>query len=158
GAPESLGANDRAHVEVQRRFASETLGWPVWGLSPSAVPGAEAYGEYGVRPLGALGYHAGTVTPHASALALAVAPEAAVANLRQLAARYDLYGDFGLYDAVDPATGAVSHTYLALDQAMTLVALANHLTGGAIPARFAADPLVAPALPVLGAERFFDPQ
>ncbi len=155
-APESLGANARAHVAVQRRFAAESLGWPVWGLSPSAAPGGDAYGEYGVRPLGALGYRAGAVTPHASALALAVAPADAVANLRQLVARYDVYGDFGLYDAVDPVTGTVSRTYLALDQAMTLVALANHLTGGRIPARFAADPLVARALPVLSTERFFD--
>ena len=50
----------------------------------------------------------------------------------------------------------MSRTYLALDQAMILVALANHLDGNRIPARFAADPLVAPALPVLAAESFFD--
>jgi hypothetical protein len=155
-APASLGANDVAHSRVQRRYAGEILGWPVWGLSPSASPAGSGYGEYGARPLGSLGYGAGAVTPHASALALAAEPEAATANLRTLVSRYDVWGDFGLYDAVDPATGAVSRTYLALDQAMLLVALANHLTGNRIPARFAADPLVAPALPVLAAERFFD--
>jgi hypothetical protein len=155
-APASLGANDVAHARVQRRYAGEILGWPVWGLSPSASPAGSGYGEYGARPLGSLGYGAGAVTPHASALALAAEPEAATANLRTLVSRYDVWGDFGLYDAVDPATGAVSRTYLALDQAMLLVALANHLTGNRIPARFAADPLVAPALPVLAAERFFD--
>ena len=64
--------------------------------------------------------------------------------------------DVGLYDAVDPASGTVSRTYLALDQAMLFVAVANHLTGNRIPARFGADPMVAPALPVLAAESFFD--
>jgi hypothetical protein len=155
-APASLGANAEAHARVQRRFAEETLGWPVWGMSPSAAPTGSAYGEYGVRPLGTLGYGDGAVTPHAAALALAADPEAARANLRTLVSRYDLWGDFGLYDAVDPVTGTVSRTYLALDQAMLFVAVANHLTGNRIPARFAADPMVAPALPVLAAERFFD--
>jgi hypothetical protein len=155
-APTSLGANDRAHVTVQRRWALEELGYPVWGLSPSATPAGISYGEYGVHVLGSLGYGAGAVTPHASALALTVAPEEAVANLRRLAGRYDVYGEYGLYDAVDPGSGEVAHAYLALDQAMILVAAANYLTGGAIQGLFAADPIAARALPVVGAERFFD--
>jgi hypothetical protein len=154
--PESLGANDRAHVIVQRRWALEQLGYPVWGLSPSATPAGDGYGEYGVHVLGALGYAAGAVTPHAAALALAIAPDAAIANLRRLAERYDVYGEYGFYDAVDPSSGEVAHAYLALDQAMTFIAAANYLTGGAIQHRFAADPIAQRALPVLGAERFFD--
>jgi putative glucoamylase len=155
-APRSLGANDAAHVDVQRRFATDELGYPVWGLSPSATPATDAYGEYGVRPLGTLGYGAGAVTPHASALALTIAPAEAAANLRRLAARYDAYGEYGLYDAVDPRAGTVAHAYLALDQAMILVAAANWLTDGAIQRRFAADPIVQRALPVIADERFFD--
>jgi hypothetical protein len=155
-APRSLGANDVAHAEVQRRFAMEELGWPVWGLSPSAVPARNGYGEHGVKMLGSLGYGTGPVTPHAAALALAVTPAAATGNLRELVRRYDLYGDFGLYDAVDPRTGAVARVYLALDQSMTLVALANHLKDHCIQKRFAADPIAQRALPVVAAEDFFE--
>ena len=71
-APASLGRNDRMHAVIQRRYALEKLGYPVWGLSPSASPATGAYGEYGVKPLGTRGYTAGAVTPHAAALALSV--------------------------------------------------------------------------------------
>jgi hypothetical protein len=155
-APESLGRNAAAHVAVQRRWALETLGYPVWGLSPSTVPGTRHYGEYGARVLGTLGYRAGVVTPHAAALALPFDPPAAAANLRRLAAAYGAYGDLGFWDAVDPVAGTVARTYLTLDQAMIFVAAANHLTGGAVQRHFAADPIVARVLPLLAAERFFD--
>lgn len=155
-APRSLGRNDAVHVLVQRRFATEELGWPVWGLSPSAQPRALDYGEYGVPALGIVGYRPLVVTPHAAALALLVEPKEATANLRRLAERYDLYGEYGFYDAVDPATGEVAHAYLALDQSMTFLALVNHLRDGVLQRRFAADPAVAPALPMLAAEDFFD--
>jgi hypothetical protein len=109
-----------------------------------------------VRVLGSLGYPPGAVTPHASALALAVTPAEAVANLRQLTDRYDIYGDFGFYDAVDPASGAVSHAYLSLDQSMILIATANYLKDGVVQRRFAADPIVTKVLPLLAAEHFFE--
>jgi len=155
-APTSLGANDTAQASVQRRYTMETLGYPVWGMSPSATPSGVGYSEYGVRVLGSLGYPSGAVTPHASALALAVIPADAVANLRRLAERYDVYGDFGLYDAVDPVSGEVAHAYLALDQSMILIAAANYLRNGVVQRRFAADPIVAKVLPLLAAENFFD--
>lgn len=155
-APRSLGRNDVVHAEVQRRHALETLGYPIWGMSPSAQPFAVDYGEFGVPILGTAGYRPGVVTPHASALALAVEPGEATANLRRIAERYDAYGEYGLYDAIDPTSGAVAHAYLSLDQSMTFVAIVNHLTHGAIQRRFAADPAVAPALPMLAAEDFLD--
>lgn len=153
-APASLGPNGRVHVTVQRRYAQEHLGYPVWGMSPSWSPDGSGYREFGARVLGVAGYPAGAVTPHAAALALMVDPAAARAVLRELVRRYPIYGDFGLYDAVAPRTGEVAHAYLVLDQAMILVALANHLAGGAIQQRFAADPIVQRALPLLAAERF----
>lgn len=155
-APKSLGANARAHVAVQRRAAIGPDDARVWGASPSLRPDGAGYGEYGVRALGMIGYQGGTVTPHALALATAVEPDAALAALRTIATRWDSYGDFGFYDAVDPTTGAVARSYLVLDQAMTFIALANHLCGGCVRARFAADPIVQGALPVLAAEDFFD--
>jgi Putative glucoamylase len=96
------------------------------------------------------------VTPHASALALAVDPPAATANLRALAARYPVYGDFGFYDAVDRKSGAVAPAYLTLDQAMIFLATANRLCDGCVQRRFAADPIAARAFPVMSGERFFE--
>jgi hypothetical protein len=154
-APRSLGANDAAHVKVQRRYARRVLGYPVWGMSPCMLPSGR-YAEFGVAPLGIRGYDAGAVTPHASALALAVAPRVATRNLRRLAQRYPIYGDFGFDDSVVPATGEVGHVYLTLDQTMTFLALVNRLQDGAIQRAFEADPVVQHALPVLGVERFFD--
>lgn len=149
-APDSLGANDKAHVTVQQR-----AGGAIWGASPSLRPDGAGYGEYGIHELGMLGYRPGAITPHASALAISVTPDAAVANLRSIASRFPAYGDWGFYDAVDPATGEVAESYLTLDQAMTFIALANHLCGGCVRQRFADDPIVARALPTIGVERFF---
>jgi len=155
-APKSLGANDVAHVSVQRRYAEETLGYPVWGISPCVAPSMPSYGEYGVKVLGSLGYAAGAVTPHASALALGIAPADAIRNLRRLAERYDIYGDFGFYDAVEPMSGQVAHTYLALDQSMTFIAAANYLCDDCVRRYFAADPIAEKALATIGDERFFE--
>jgi len=141
---------------VQRRYALETLGYPVWGMSPSSAPPGDRYREFGVRPLGSRGYEPGVVTPHAAALALAAIPADAVVDLRRLAERYDLYGDFGLYDGVDPKDGRVARSYLSLDQAMTLVALANYLRPHAIQTLFASDPIVQRGVAMLGDEDFFD--
>jgi hypothetical protein len=155
-APHSLGRNGEVHAEVQRRYALEQLRHPVWGHSPASSPSPDGYREYGVHVLGTRGYEDRAVTPHASALALLVTPEAAVANLRRLVELYDVYGDFGFYDSVDPVTGAVGAAYLTLDQAMLLGAIANHLTGGVLQDRFAADPIAARALPLLAEEDFLD--
>ena len=155
-APANLGRNGEIHTEIQRRYALEELGYPVWGMSPSSMPGSERYTEYGVHILGSLGYPEGAVTPHAAALALLTEPEAASANLRQLAQRYPIYGDFGFYDAVDPKSGVVAYQYLCLNQAMILIALANHLGDHAVQKHFAADPIMQRALPLIGFENFFD--
>jgi hypothetical protein len=154
-APRSLGENDRVHAVVQERFATGELGYPVWGLSPSATPAGVGYQEFGARVLGVRGYRAGAVTPHAAALAVGFHPGAAVATLRRLATDFRAYGAFGFYDAVDPLGGQVAHAYLALDQTMLFVALANHLGDGAVQKLFAADPIVARILPLLASESWF---
>jgi len=155
-APASLGYNGKVHTEIQRIYALESLHYPVWGMSPSSTPGADRYAEYGVKFLGTAGYGEGVVTPHAAALALLAEPSEAVANLRKLVELYPVYGDFGFYDAVNPVTGEVAYNYLCLNQAMILVALANHLADHAVQKRFAADPIVQRALPLIGFEKFVD--
>jgi len=155
-APKSLGRNDATHAEVQRRYATEFLGYPVWGLSPCVNPSGKGYGEYGVKVLGSLGYGPGAVAPYAGALALGVLSDgAATNNLRELALRYDVYGEYGFYDSVEPTSGQVSYQYLALDQSMILISLANHLRDHAIQKRFASDPIAARVLPMLADEDFF---
>jgi len=151
-SPNGLGRNDRAHVRVQRDYAMRELGYPVWGMSPSARVDGGGYGEFGAPVLGARGYVDGIVTPHASALALTVARDDAVANLRELVEHFPVYGDFGFYDGVDPMTGRVAHVYLSLDQGMTFLAVANALAGGRLRERFASDPVVAAVLELLRAE------
>lgn len=155
-APDSLGYNGKIHTDIHRIYALESLGYPVWGMSPSSTPGADRYSEYGVKVLGAAGYPDGVVTPHAAALALLTEPSEAAANLRKLVDLYPIYGDFGFYDAVNPVTGEVAYNYLCLNQAMILVALANHLADHTVQKRFAADPIVQRALPLIGFEKFVD--
>lgn len=155
-APDSLGRNGVVHATLQRRYATEILRYPVWGMSPSSVPGVRDYGEFGAQPLGVRGYGGGVVTPHAAALAILVTPREAIANLRELARRYSVYGDFGFYDAVKPDTGQVSSLYMYLDQSMLFLALANYLTDGAVQKRYGADPIIQNVLPLIGKENFFD--
>ncbi len=157
-APRSLGVNNRVHTAFHIKRALHDLDYPVWGMSPSVTFSPPGYGEYGVWYLGALGYEDGMVTPHASALALSTFPTEALANMRRLIDRYDVYGDYGFYDAVDPISGRVAYRYLALDQGMILISIANHLTGGVVQKHFAADPVGRKVLPFLGLESFFGPE
>lgn len=152
-APDGLGKNNAIHVQGQIRYALEELKMPVWGMSPCSVPEG-GYSEYGVKPMGVKGYKAGVVTPHASALALEYAPEQVVANLRKLIELYDIYGEYGFYDAVTVETGKVARKYLALDQGMILLAINNYLNPGALRERFHADPEIKKAEKLLTAEKF----
>lgn len=153
-APEGLGANNMSHVMGQIKYALDEVGQPVWGMSPSSVPEG-GYSEYGAKPFGSKGYKAGVVTPHASVLALEYAPEEVVKNLRKLIELYDIYGEYGFYDAVTPETGAVARKYLALDQAMILVSINNYVNDGAIRNRFHADPAMKQAEYLISEEKFF---
>ncbi|MFZ1413704.1 MAG: glucoamylase family protein [Defluviicoccus sp.] len=157
-APRSLGVNNRVHTAFQIERALKHLNYPVWGMSPSASVSHAGYGEYGVWYLGAFGYGDGLVTPHASALALSTFPTEAIANLRRLVDLYDIYGEYGFYDAADPISGRVVYRYLALDQGMILISIANYLSGGVVHKHFAADPIGRTVLPLLALESFFGPE
>lgn len=154
-APKSLGINNRNAVDGQMAFAREQ-GFDVWGMSPSRVP-AGGYGEYGAPPIGVQGYPGTAVTAHASFLALELRPRQVMENLRRLKQRYGLYGDYGFKDSVDPKTSEVSDVYLALDQAMSLLAITNYLKDGSIRERVMKDPVMKQAPEILGAEEFYAP-
>ena len=152
---QGLGLNDARHALGQFRYATEELGYPVWGMSPSSVPEG-GYSEFGAKPFGSKGYKAGVVTPHASVLALEFEPEKVVVNLRKLIKLYDIYGEYGFYDAVTVKTGRVAHKYLSLDQGMIFVALNNYLNDGAVRRRFHAEPAMRQAEGLLTEEKFFE--
>jgi hypothetical protein len=91
----SFGLADERLVQVQQKYATEQLQLPVWGMSPSST--ADDTGQYGGFGVEGLTFpaHQGlsqcttcatetTVTPHASIIALDVAPQAAYANIQAL--------------------------------------------------------------------------
>ncbi|MBI4367963.1 MAG: DUF3131 domain-containing protein, partial [Candidatus Omnitrophica bacterium] len=144
-APKGLGKNNEIATDLQIQHALQERGYPVWGLAPCATRNGKywVYREYGVPALGAKGYaDRGVIAPYVSFLALATRPQAAIQNLREMLLRYPgIYGEYGFYDAVDLSNGAVNPQYLALDQAMSFLAMANYLKDGAVRKRFHADPV-----------------
>jgi cyclic beta-1,2-glucan synthetase len=151
-----LDASCRHVVRAQMDYAA-THDVP-WGVSESAYNlvdrhGVLQYKAFGVPGLGlkrGLG-HEVVVAPYAAALALALEPSAATANLRRLGSA-GLEAQFGFYDAIDytprgpdvPATGApldgvVVSTFMAHHQGMTLVAIVNALLDNRMVERFHAD-------------------
>jgi hypothetical protein len=145
--PHSFGLADVRTARVQIKYATQQLGYPVWGMSPSSTPDdSGGYGGFGVEGLAFPYYGFGAdashpnlglsqchgcatedvVTPHASFLALDVTPQQAYLNIKALRAGYPgVYGVDGFFDAVNPTTGAVGHRYLVLDQSMIMAALDN---------------------------------
>ncbi len=161
--PRSFGLADVRTAQVQIKYATEALHYPVWGMSPSSTPDdSGGYGGFGVEGLlfpyygtGADATHPNeglsqchgcatedVVTPHASFLALDVAPQQAYANIQALRTLYPgIYGPDGFFDAVNPTTGSVGHRYLVLDQSMIMAALDNALQDRAMQRHFARDPV-----------------
>jgi hypothetical protein len=159
--PHSFGLADVRTVQTQIKYATEQLNLPVWGMSPSSTPDdTGGYGGFGVEGL-KLPYFGGgadaqnpnlglsqchgcatedVVTPHASFLALDVAPQQAYANIQALRRLFPgVYGVNGFFDAVNPTTGAVGHRYLVLDQSMIMASLDNALNNRALQRHFADD-------------------
>ena len=159
----SFGLADVRTVQVQIKYATQQLHYPVWGMSPSSTPDDTGdYAGYGVEGLAFPYYGTGAnashpneglsqchgcatenvVTPHASFIALDVAPLQAYANIQALRSDYPgLYGPVGFFDAVNPVTGAVGQRDLVLDQSMIMASLDNALNNRAIQRDFARDPV-----------------
>ncbi len=173
--PHSFGLADERTVQVQMKYATEQLNYPVWGMSPSSTADdSGGYGGFGVEGL-VFPYYGGgadashpneglsqchgcatedVVTPHASFIALDVAPQEAFANISALRSDYPgVYGVDGFFDAVNPTSGSVGHRYLVLDQSMIMAALDNALDDRALQRHFAADPVSWAAHTYLSLER-----
>ncbi len=170
----SFGLNDLRTAQVQIKYTTEMLHYPVWGMSPSSTADDTGnYAGYGVEgllfPYFGFGADAANpnkalsqcfacatedvVTPHASFLALEVLPKQAFDNIRSLLSHYpDIYGEYGFFDAVNPTTGSIGHRYLVLDQSMIMAALDNALNDRAMQRHFARDPVSVAARTYLSAE------
>jgi hypothetical protein len=132
-------------------LATRVLHDPVRGMSPSST--ADESGGYGAVGVEGQAHASGsplawrttcaseaTVSPHPSAIALPVTPQAAYENLVRLRSLYPgiyTHGG-GFYDAVDPSTGSVGHRRLVLDQPMIVAALDDALNHRALQRYFAA--------------------
>jgi Putative glucoamylase/Protein of unknown function (DUF3131) len=149
----SFGLNDLRWAQVQIKYATQVLAYPVWGMSPSST--ADDTGNYGGFGVEGQAFPANeplawcptcatenTVSPHASAIALPILPRQAYANLVALRSDYPgIYtSDGGFYDAVNPVTGSVGHRRLVLDQSMIMAGIDDALNRGALQRYFAADP------------------
>jgi cyclic beta-1,2-glucan synthetase len=149
---------DQTYDSAVRRQIShgEQRGAP-WGVSESAYNLRDRHLTYQYRAFGVpdLALQRGlgrdlVIAPYASALALMVEPERALANLAALEERGAL-GEYGFYDALDytrPDPGqrfALVRTFMAHHVGMSIVAFANLLKGNVWQRRFHADPLVRSA-------------
>jgi hypothetical protein len=183
-APGSWGVNHPLTVDAQIHHGMEEAGYGYWGFSPSNTPegGYAAYGVDGIGsdpngyPSGenaarvdhgwescgraALAdpppsaYTNGVVTPHAAALALRYRPRAAIADLRKLERDFAVYTPLGFRDSVNVDTGAVSKSYLSLDQGMIMAALGNALGHDVLRRAFATRDVEHALRPVIGVEEF----
>ncbi len=142
----------RAAVARQAEYGRQR-GVP-WGISESCYNMTNAEGTYQYRAFGVpgLGLQRGladdvVVSPYASALALLVDPQGAVANLRRMAEDSGL-GPYGFYEAVDytPARvpagegKALVRTFMAHHHGMSLLALGQAVTGPQMQRRFLSHP------------------
>lgn len=140
-APTGLGLNDSRTVNLQMQYALHTKKYPVWGISPCALPDG-GYGVYGVPGLGTTKYQeTGEITPYATYLALNINPLAALHNLSVLKKDYAIWGPYGYYDSVNVNTSIVTQAYLTLDEGMILVSLDNFLKHQHIQYYFNQDPI-----------------
>jgi len=156
-APKGLGLNDEIATEFHRDYALKEKKYPVWGISPAATADGRRwqYGEYGIKKLGAKGYQdRGVITPHVSFLALETLPKDALKNIRKLLT-FPIYGEYGFYDSISFPGERVNSQYLALDQGMVLIPIANYLKKGVIQKYFHQDPIGKKAKELLGEENFF---
>ncbi|HEY8187972.1 MAG TPA: glucoamylase family protein [Pyrinomonadaceae bacterium] len=127
-----------------------------WGVSESAYNVRDIHLNYQYGPFGVpgLGLKRGliedlVVAPYATMLTAAIAPRAAMDNLRRLEKEGAL-GPYGYYEAIDYTAERLPQdqryvlirAFMTHHQGMSLVALTNVLLNARMEERFHADPLV----------------
>ncbi|MBV8676636.1 MAG: hypothetical protein JO355_05630, partial [Planctomycetaceae bacterium] len=80
--------------------------------------------------------------------------QAAIENLRVLAAKFPAYGPYGFVDTVDVVTGRVAGAVLVLDQGMILAALTQVIGGDVLRRGFSVGAVAATIRPLIAPERF----
>lgn len=144
---------------VKRQIAYGAARGVPWGVSESAFNARDLeltyqYSSFGIPDLGlkrGLGDNI-VIAPYATALAAMVDPATALQNFERLA-EIGARGPYGWYDALDytktrlpeGADVAIVHAYMAHHQGMSVVAIADTLHGGAMRARFHAEPIIQAA-------------
>jgi len=154
--PETL-LDESSRMVVRRQIDyTATRGTP-WGISESAYTAVDRAGNYQYKAFGVpgLGLKRGlgdelVIAPYASALAVMIDPARSAKNLRRLAAD-GVFGDYGFFEAVDytdraggriTTTGKPVAAYFAHHAGMSLVAMANAVTGDLMVRRFHSDPRI----------------
>ncbi|WP_229445497.1 GH36-type glycosyl hydrolase domain-containing protein [Massilia sp. Leaf139] len=147
----------RVQIDAAARYAIP------WGMSDSGYNSLDGAQQYASRAFGVPGSgivrgqgDERVVAPYASLLALMVAPEAACANLERMAT-LGAMGAYGFYEALDYTPARLAHgqrqalvrAYRSDHQAVGLLALSYLLHAAPMQARFAADPELRAALPLL---------
>jgi len=130
-----------------------------WGVSESAYNARDLQLNYQYAPFGVpgLGLKRGlaedlVIAPYASALALPLAPKAAIANLRRLE-NEGMLARYGFFEAVDytknrlppKQISARMEAYMSHHQGMIFVALGNLLHDHVMQRRFHRDPMIESA-------------
>jgi hypothetical protein len=96
----------------------------------------------------------GVVSAHAAFLALRWAPAATLENLRRLERDFDVYTRWGFLDSVNVDSGAVSDSFLSLDQGMIMGAIGNALGGDFLRKLFVTGRVERALRPPLAVEEF----
>ncbi|MEW6981224.1 glucoamylase family protein [Colwelliaceae bacterium 6471] len=149
-----LAQSERLAVDEQIKAANQR-GTP-WGISESGYADIDMQHNYQYRAFGvpSLGFKRGleldtVIAPYATALALAVYPARATANLKRLS-ELGALSIYGMYEAVDFTPGRIPtssdytivRSHMMHHQGMTLVALDNVLYGDPHVQRFQLCPTV----------------
>lgn len=130
-----------------------------WGISESAFSAIDSHKIYQYRSFGipGIGLKRGleddlVVSPYSSALALAIDPQSAIKNLKELASHRTLsmMGPYGYYESIDFSRqsspsgerGVIVYAYMAHHQGMILSAINNLLSNSIMTKRFHNDPRI----------------
>ncbi len=154
--PEGGHLGRTCRLAVARQIAYGKAQGVPWGISESGFNARDLeftyqYSPFGVPGLGLKRGLAGdlVITPYATGLATMLDPAAARRNYDEIEEAEGL-GVYGFYEALDFTPSrvlpgqrlAVVRSYMAHHQAMSIVAIANALTGGQMRARFHREPMI----------------